>query len=83
MLSYTFSSLTQGISCGESVWQLRHYIGKTTSRAELLHPFYTLEDLYLSKENDPRIAPSLQELVGGSMAEVLPALQNIFLEELH
>jgi hypothetical protein len=27
--------------------------------------------------------PSLQELVGGRTTEVLPALQSLFLEELH
>jgi hypothetical protein len=50
---------------------------------ELLHPFTGVQDLYLSKEFAPRIAPSLQELVGGRTAEVLPALQSIFLEEHH
>jgi hypothetical protein len=28
----------------------------------------------------PRITPTLQELTGESVAEVLPALQNLFLE---
>jgi hypothetical protein len=49
---------------------------------ELLHPFSTVKDLYLSKEFAPRIVPALQELVGNRTAEVLPTLQNIFLEEL-
>jgi hypothetical protein len=29
----------------------------------------------------PRIAPALQELVGGRTTEVLPTLENIFLED--
>jgi hypothetical protein len=49
---------------------------------ELLHPFTAVKDLYLSKEFAPRIAPSLQELVGGRTMEVLPALKSLFLAEL-
>ena len=48
---------------------------------ELLHPFSTVKNLYLSKEITPRIVPALQDLVSGGMTEVLPTLQNIFLEE--
>jgi hypothetical protein len=50
---------------------------------ELLHPFMAAKHLYLSKEFVPRIAPSLQELVGGRTTEVLPALQSLFLGEPH
>jgi hypothetical protein len=50
---------------------------------ELLHPFTGVKNLYLSKEFVPRIAPSLQELVGGRTTEVLPALQSLFLGDLH
>jgi len=49
---------------------------------ELFHPFTGVKNLYLSKKFAPRIAPSLQELVGGRTTEVLPALQSLFLEEL-
>ena len=49
---------------------------------ELLHPFTGVKNLYLSKEFAPRIVPALRELVEGRTAEVLPTLQNIFLEEL-
>jgi len=49
---------------------------------ELLHPFAAVKNLYLSKEFAPRIAPALQELVGGRTTEVLPTLKNIFLEGL-
>jgi hypothetical protein len=49
---------------------------------ELLHPFSAVKNLYLCDEFAPRIVPALQELVGGRTTEVLPSLQNIFLEEL-
>ena len=49
---------------------------------ELLQPFSTVKKLHLSRESAPRIAPALQELVEGGTTEVLPALQNIFLEVL-
>jgi hypothetical protein len=48
----------------------------------ILHPFTTVENLYLSKKIAPHIVAALQELVGGRATEVLPTLQNIFLEEL-
>lgn len=47
---------------------------------EVLHPFTAAEKLYLSKEFSQRIAPALQELVGGRTTEVLPALQSLSLE---
>jgi hypothetical protein len=49
---------------------------------ELLHPFTAVKNIYLSEEFAPRIVSALQELVGGSTTEVLPTLQNIFLERL-
>ena len=49
---------------------------------ELLHPFLAVENLHLCKEFAPRIVTALQELAAGRMTEVLPTLQNIFLEEL-
>ena len=49
---------------------------------ELLHRFTTVKNLYLSKEFAPRIVAALQDLVGGRTTEVLPTLQNIFLEEV-
>jgi hypothetical protein len=48
---------------------------------ELLHPFTAAKNLYLSKEIARRIVPALEELVGARATEVLPSLQNIFLEE--
>jgi hypothetical protein len=53
---------------------------KNTLWLELLHPFAAVKDLYISKEYVPRIVPALQELVGGRTTEVLPTLENIFLE---
>ena len=47
---------------------------------ELLLPFTAVKDLYLSKQFTPRIAPALQEFARGGRTEVLPTLQNIFLE---
>jgi hypothetical protein len=41
-----------------------------------------VKNLYLSKEFAPGIAAALQELVGARITEVLPSLQNIFVEGL-
>ena len=49
---------------------------------ELLLPFTAVKNLYLSEESAPGIAAALQELVGDRVTEVLPSLQNIFVEEL-
>jgi hypothetical protein len=49
---------------------------------ELLQQFATVKDLYLSRKCAPPIVLALQELVGGRPTEVLPSLQNIYLEEL-
>ena len=58
--------------------------GKIENRLwlDLLRSFSAAKDLYLSEEFTPRIAPVLQELAKGRTTEVLPALQNIFLEGL-
>jgi hypothetical protein len=50
---------------------------------ELLHPFTAVKNLYLSQEITRNIAPALQELVGERVVELLPALQNLFLEEVN
>jgi hypothetical protein len=51
---------------------------------ELLHPFATVRNLYLSKEFASHIVPALHELIESSgTTEVLPTLHNIFLEVLH
>jgi hypothetical protein len=49
---------------------------------QLLLPFTAVKNLYLSKEFAPGIAAALKEHVGGRITEVLPALQNIFVEGL-
>jgi hypothetical protein len=49
---------------------------------ELLHPFTAAKNFYLSEQLALRIGPALQELVEGRTTEVLPDLQNIFLEGL-
>jgi hypothetical protein len=49
---------------------------------QLLLPFAAVKNLYLSKLSAPGIAAALQELVGGGIIEMLPSLQNIFVEEL-
>jgi len=49
---------------------------------DLLHPFASVKNLYLCKKFVPRIAPALQELVGGRTTAILPTLGNIFLEDL-
>ncbi|KAF8483353.1 hypothetical protein DFH94DRAFT_689846 [Russula ochroleuca] len=49
---------------------------------ELLNPFTTVKNLYISEEFVRRIVPALQELVGGRTTGLLPALQNVFLEGL-
>jgi hypothetical protein len=49
---------------------------------ELLLPFTAVKNLCLSKEVAPGIAATLEELVGSRITEVLPRLQNIFVEGL-
>ena len=55
---------------------------ENTQWLELLRPFASVMNLYLSGQVLQRIVPALQELVGARTMEVLPTLQNIFLEEL-
>jgi hypothetical protein len=47
---------------------------------ELLLPFTAVKNLYLSNEFAPGIAAALQGLVESRITEVLPSLQNIFVE---
>jgi hypothetical protein len=49
---------------------------------ELLRPFTGVKNLYLSEKFASHTIPALLELTGGRMTDVLPNLQNIFLEEL-
>ena len=48
---------------------------------EVLHPFTTAKNLYISENSAQCIAPALQELVGGRVTDVLPALESLFLED--
>ena len=48
----------------------------------LFQQFTALKNLYLSNDLAPRIMPMFRNLVGERVAEVLPALQNIFLQDL-
>jgi hypothetical protein len=49
---------------------------------ELLQPFTAVKDLYLHPKIASRIALALQDLAGGSVLELFPVMQNIFLKEL-
>lgn len=57
---------------------------ESTQWLELLSPFTYVKNLYLSKRFVLRIVLALQKLIEGLEwgTKVLPALQNIFLEEL-
>ena len=44
--------------------------------------FRTVKNLYVTKEFARYIFPSLKKLVGERVADVLPALENFFLERL-
>jgi hypothetical protein len=63
-----------------SVWE--QYPIENTLWLQLLLPFTAVKNLYLFKEFAPGIAPALNELVGSRITELLPSLQNIFLERL-
>ena len=50
---------------------------------ELFRPFTAVKGLYLSRELVPCIAATLQGLAGERVTEVLPALQELFVEGIH
>ena len=50
---------------------------------QLLLPFTAVKKIYLSVEFAPRIAATLKELVTSRVTEILPCLQNIFVEGLN
>jgi hypothetical protein len=64
-----------GTSTSPLVWE-----DYSTKWVDLLLPFTAVKNLYLSQPILPRIARALQELTGARTTEVLPALQNVFLE---
>ena len=53
---------------------------ETANWLDLLLPFTAAKNLYVHSAFWPRIASALQGLTGGRATEVLPALQNAFLE---
>jgi len=55
---------------------------ESTLWLQLLLPFIAVQNLYLSKEFASGIMAALQDLVGSRITEVLPSLQNIFVEGL-
>jgi hypothetical protein len=55
---------------------------ESTQLLELLLPFTAVKNLFLPKELAPGISAALQELVGDRISEVLPSLQNIFVQGL-
>jgi hypothetical protein len=52
----------------------------TAQWLELLHPFSSVKDIYLSKGLAPQVMHVLQELDGIGVSEVLPKLQNLSIE---
>ena len=52
---------------------------ETSQWLELLHAFTAVKSLHISPGFTPNIVPTLQELVGERVIEVLPALQTLFL----
>ena len=69
----------EGVECQQACW----FDGvENTLWLELLHPFVAVKNIYLSKRSAPHFAYPLQELVGARTTEVLPTLENIFLDGL-
>jgi hypothetical protein len=66
----------------EYVTRCQDDVENNTLWLNLLCSFVAVKNLYLSEEYMPHITPALQELVGGRTTEVLPTLENIFLEGL-
>ena len=76
------SSLEHVGICEDSLRPHWHDDMENTQWLELLQPFTAMKNLYLLKELAPRILPALQGLTGEGLTEVLPALQNIFIDGL-
>ena len=64
----------------KQVWS--NHVIENTQWLQLLLPFTAVKNLYLSRVFVLGIAAALQKLIGGRMTEVLPSLQNIFVEEV-
>ena len=65
---------------GHSPRQQWHDDMENAQWLEPLRPFTVVKNLYLSKGLGLRVARALRELSGERATEVLPALQNVFLE---
>jgi hypothetical protein len=48
---------------------------------DLLRPFATVEDLYLSQKFSAHIVPALHGIIKEGVTELLPSLRNLFLEK--
>ena len=79
-LPFIFTLETLYIIAGRSGRPEQEDNVENTQWLELLHPFTAVKKLYLSEEVARRFVPALQKLDGGRTTEVLPALENIFLE---
>ena len=83
-LSLPFLSVLEDLYIYEQTYSEPDWKDNTenTLWLEILSQFTIVKNLYLSDKFASRIASALQELVGGRMMEVFPALQNLFLEGL-
>jgi hypothetical protein len=65
----------------KNIYWLDDFENRDVPWLELLRPFGSVKNLYISEQFALHIVPALQEL-GSRATEVLPTLQNIFLEGL-
>ena len=70
-----------GIDRGQFPQQHQPNHTENTQWLEVLRQFAGVKNLYLNKEFAPHIAHALLELVGERVVEVLPILENVFIEE--
>jgi hypothetical protein len=82
-LSMDMEYLCLGIDISDAYPLLIEDNMENTQWLELLHPFTNVKDLYLSGILSTCIAPALQELASEQVTEVLPVVQNIFLDEVY
>ena len=72
--------IRRDFGCLEPVW--KNDIIEKTQWSQLLLPFTAVKNLYLTNEFAPLVGAALQDLIGDKMVEVLPNLENIFVERL-
>ena len=77
-------SMSEDLYIYENIYWSRDWQDEFQDRLwlNLFRPFTAVKSLYVSEVIVPHVVPSLQELVGGGTTDVLPSLQNIFLEKL-